>query len=74
VVISESGHVVSRIPAPVQLISYLASIKQPLELALTEALTRGSDRPDPVQDQIWDEAVHHYDAKALACLVRARKT
>jgi AhpD family alkylhydroperoxidase len=38
-------------------------------LALTEAVTRLSDRPDPVPDEIWDEAVRHYDEKALAALV-----
>ena len=37
-------------------------------LALTEALTRVSDRPDPVPVQIWEEAVRHYDEKSLACL------
>lgn len=38
-------------------------------LALSESLTRLSDRPDPVPDQIWDEAVRHYDEEALAALV-----
>jgi AhpD family alkylhydroperoxidase len=38
-------------------------------LALTEALTRTADRPDPVPDDIWDEAAQHYDEKALAALV-----
>ena len=38
-------------------------------LALTEAVTRLSDRTDPVPDEIWDEAVQHYDEKALAALV-----
>lgn len=40
-------------------------------LALTEALTRVSDRPDPVPDQIWEEAALHYDEKSLACLILA---
>jgi AhpD family alkylhydroperoxidase len=40
-------------------------------LALAEALTRVSDRPDPVPDQIWEEAAQHYDQKALASLVLA---
>jgi AhpD family alkylhydroperoxidase len=40
-------------------------------LALAEALTRISDRPDPVPDRIWEEAVHHYDEKSLACLILA---
>ncbi|MGI8770724.1 MAG: carboxymuconolactone decarboxylase family protein [Acidobacteriaceae bacterium] len=40
-------------------------------LALTEALTRLSDRANPVPDEIWDEAARHYDVKALAALVLA---
>jgi AhpD family alkylhydroperoxidase len=28
-------------------------------LALTEAVTRLSDRPDPVPDEIWNEAARH---------------
>jgi len=38
-------------------------------LALTEAITRLADRPDPVPDEIWDEAARHYDEKALAALI-----
>jgi alkylhydroperoxidase family enzyme len=38
-------------------------------LALTEAVTRLSDRFDPVPDEIWAEAARHYDEKALASLV-----
>ena len=38
-------------------------------LALTEAVTRLSDRADPVPDEIWDEAARHYDTEALAALV-----
>jgi len=38
-------------------------------LALTEAVTRMSDRPDPVPDEIWDEAAQHYDESALAALI-----
>ena len=38
-------------------------------LALTEAVTRLSDRADPVPDEIWNEAARHYDEKALAALV-----
>lgn len=37
-------------------------------LALTEAVTRLSDR-DPVPDEIWNEAARHYDEKALAALL-----
>ena len=40
-------------------------------LALTEAVTRLSDRPDPVPDGIWEEATRHYDEKALAALITA---
>ena len=38
-------------------------------LALTEAVTRLSDRADPVPDAIWDEAARHYDEPALAALI-----
>lgn len=38
-------------------------------LALTEAVTRLSDRADPVPDEIWDEAAKHYDEPALGALV-----
>ena len=38
-------------------------------LALTEAITRLSDRPDPVPDEIWDQAARHYDEPALAALL-----
>ena len=38
-------------------------------LALTEAVTRLSDRPDPVSDAIWEEAARHYDQAALAALI-----
>ena len=38
-------------------------------LALTEAVTRLSDRSDPVPDEIWNEAARHYDEPALAALI-----
>jgi len=38
-------------------------------LALAEAVTRLSDRPDPVPDEIWNEAARHYDEKGLAALI-----
>ena len=38
-------------------------------LALTEAVTRLSDRPDPVPDEIWNDAARHYDEPALAALI-----
>jgi AhpD family alkylhydroperoxidase len=40
-------------------------------LALTEAVTRLSDRAEPVPDDIWDEAARHYDEVELAALVLA---
>ena len=38
-------------------------------LALTEAVTRVADRPEPVSDEVWEEATRHYDEKALASLL-----
>jgi AhpD family alkylhydroperoxidase len=38
-------------------------------LALTEAVTRLSDRADPVPDEVWDEARRHYSETQLAALV-----
>src|SRR5882724_2922734 len=43
-------------------------------LALTEALTRLSDRADAVSDEIWDEAARHYDERGLAALIIAIAT
>jgi AhpD family alkylhydroperoxidase len=40
-------------------------------LALTEAITRLSDRSDPVPDTVWDDAARHYDEAGLATLVLA---
>ncbi|MBW8787423.1 MAG: carboxymuconolactone decarboxylase family protein [Rhizobium leguminosarum] len=40
-------------------------------LGLTEAITRLSDRADPVPDDIWNEATRHYDGRSLAALVIA---
>ena len=40
-------------------------------LALAEAVTRLSDREDPVPDAVWDEAKQHYDESALAALLLA---
>ena len=40
-------------------------------LALTEAATRLSDRPDPVPDELWDEVARHYTEVELASLVVA---
>jgi AhpD family alkylhydroperoxidase len=38
-------------------------------LALTEAVTRLSDRADPVPDEIFDEAATHFEESALASLI-----
>ena len=40
-------------------------------LALTEAATRLADRPDPVSDEVWQEAARHFDESQLAALVVA---
>jgi len=38
-------------------------------LALTEAVTRMSDRADPVPDEIWQDAARHYDERGLATVL-----
>jgi AhpD family alkylhydroperoxidase len=38
-------------------------------LALTEAVTRLSDRADPVPDEIYDQAAGYYDELALGALL-----
>ena len=38
-------------------------------LALSEAVTRLSDREDPVPDEIWNEAARHYNERELASLI-----
>ncbi len=38
-------------------------------LELAEAVTRLSDRADPVPDKIWDKAAEHYDEQQLAALI-----
>ena len=43
-------------------------------LALTEALTRISDRADPVPDEVWNEAARHYNEQGLAALLLAIAT
>ena len=43
-------------------------------LALTEAVTRLADRPDSVNDEVWDEAARHYSERELAGLVVAIAT
>lgn len=43
-------------------------------LALAEAATRLADRPDPVPDEIWNEAARHYSEAQLAALLVAIAT
>ena len=38
-------------------------------LSLAEAMTRLSDRSDPVPDAVWDEAARHFQERELAFLV-----
>lgn len=38
-------------------------------LALTECVTRLSDRADPVPDDVWNEAARHHDERALSTLL-----
>lgn len=38
-------------------------------LALTEAVTRLADRPDPVPDRVWDVAAKYFDQMELAALL-----
>jgi AhpD family alkylhydroperoxidase len=38
-------------------------------LELTEALTRIADRPDPVADEVFEQAARHYDERQLAALI-----
>ncbi|NUW43205.1 carboxymuconolactone decarboxylase family protein [Nonomuraea rhodomycinica] len=38
-------------------------------LALAEAATRLADRPDPVNDEVWDRAATYFDEKQLAAIV-----
>ncbi|WP_315861284.1 carboxymuconolactone decarboxylase family protein [Roseiconus lacunae] len=38
-------------------------------LALAEAVTRMSDRTNPVPDEIWNESARRFDEQALATLI-----
>ena len=38
-------------------------------IALTEAVTRAADQPDPVSDDVWSDAAAYYDETQLAGLV-----
>lgn len=50
------------------------SVAERAALALAEAVTRLSDRDNPVPDEIWEEAARHYDERALAGLVLSLAT
>jgi AhpD family alkylhydroperoxidase len=43
-------------------------------LALAEAATRLADNPDPVPDEVWEQAARHYTEPQLAALVVAIAT
>lgn len=43
-------------------------------LAISEAVTRLSDRDDPVSDAVWEEATRHYNEQELAALLIAIST
>src|SRR5262249_20952963 len=43
-------------------------------LALTEAVTRISDKENPVTDELWEEARRHYDERGLSALLVAIAT
>jgi AhpD family alkylhydroperoxidase len=45
------------------------SAEERAALALTEAVTRLADRPDPVPDEVWDVAATYFDQKELAALL-----
>jgi AhpD family alkylhydroperoxidase len=38
-------------------------------LALAEAVTRLSDRSDPVPDEVFDEAARHFDERQLSAII-----
>jgi AhpD family alkylhydroperoxidase len=38
-------------------------------LALAEAATRLADRPDAVNDEVWDAAATHFDERRLASII-----
>jgi AhpD family alkylhydroperoxidase len=49
--------------------STLFSDQERAALRLSEAMTRMSDRTDPVSDQVWAEAAGQFDERELALLV-----
>ncbi len=66
---SERIHMVAAWPEA----SYFSDAER-AALALTEAATRLADRPDPVPDEVFDEAARHYSEPQLAALVVAIAT
>lgn len=40
-------------------------------LALSEAITRLADRPDPVSDEVWNETRKYFDEKGMSALLIA---
>lgn len=40
-------------------------------LALAESVTRLADRPDPIPDDVWDEATKHYGEQQISGLLLA---
>lgn len=45
------------------------SAEERAALALTEAVTRIADNPDPVPDGVWDVAAKYFDHRELAALL-----
>lgn len=43
-------------------------------IALTEAVTRLADHPDPVPDELWNEAAAHFSEEELSALLTAIAT
>jgi AhpD family alkylhydroperoxidase len=50
-------------------VRHAITVAERAALALTEAVTRLSDRADPVPDAIWEDAAKHFDERALAALI-----
>ncbi len=54
--------------------SLLFTAPERAALALAESVTRLSDRPDPVSDEVWNEAAKYYDERGVAALLLAIAT
>lgn len=48
--------------------NYFSDVER-VALALTEALTRIADRPDPVSDELWAEATKQFDEQQLSAIL-----